>query len=626
MRIALGQMEIIPGRPDLNYAAMIAMITQAKAQQADMIVFPELAIPGYMVGDTWEQSAFLRDCEQWGNKIIDASDTICIIFGNVAIDWDKRGHDGRPRKYNACFIAYQGRLWGTDNYLYPFRIKTLLPNYREFDDARHFYSTKNLASELGVPIKDLLQPVHIEIKQQRLALGCILCEDGWPDNYSISPIQLLAQKEQLNLLINISCSPFTVGKNTKRHQVFSQQTKKLSVPLIYVNNVGLQNNGKTVYTFDGCSAIYNPKGDIIYQAAAFAPGLTVFPLEYRHESLPVPNDTGIDSICHALRYGINGFLQSITMEKVVIGLSGGIDSAVSAALFATILPPDKLLLVNMPSRYNSQTTMTLAEKLASRLGAWYTTVPIQTAVDLTNKQITDSIVKNKSGDQLTLSLTPFMLENVQARDRSSRVLASIAAAFGGGFTCNANKSELTVGYATLYGDQSGFLAPLADLWKHQIYALGSYLNESIFGEAIIPEGIFQIVPSAELSPHQAVDEGKGDPIIYGYHDYLFRSFTEYWDRATPEDILNWYHNGTLEANIGCEPGLITTIFPETKNFIDDLERWWRLYTGIAVAKRIQAPPIMAVSRRAYGFDHREAQNQPYFTAAYYEIKQALLKQ
>jgi NAD+ synthase (glutamine-hydrolysing) len=266
----------------------------------------------------------------------------------------------------------------------------------------------------------------------------------------------------------------------------------------------------------------------------------------------------------------------------------------------------------------------LAQDLAARLGSWYGTVPIQQSVEFTASQISDLAVTNKNGDRMTLILSPFMLENVQARDRSSRILASLAAAFGGGFTCNANKSESTVGYATLYGDQSGFLAPLADLWKHQVYDLGRYLNETVFGQEIIPEGIFRIVPSAELSSSQAVDEGKGDPIIYPYHDYLFRAFMEHWNRATPEDILSWYQNGTLEKNIGCESGLVSRIFPEARDFINDLERWWRLYTGMAVAKRIQAPPVLAVSRRAYGFDHREAQNQPYFTAAYLEMKKVLL--
>jgi NAD+ synthase (glutamine-hydrolysing) len=204
------------------------------------------------------------------------------------------------------------------------------------------------------------------------------------------------------------------------------------------------------------------------------------------------------------------------------------------------------------------------------------------------------------------------------------VLAGLAAAFGGGFTCNANKSELTVGYSTLYGDQAGFLAALADLWKHQVYALGEYLNRSVYGFAVIPQGIFRLPPSAELSPNQAVDRGKGDPLVYPYHDYLFRAFMERWNRATPEDILSWYAEGQLEKQLGCEAGLVGRLFSGPAPFITDLEHWWKLYTGMGVAKRIQAPPVLAVTRRAYGFDHREAQNPTHFTREYLRLKAQLL--
>jgi NAD+ synthase (glutamine-hydrolysing) len=217
-----------------------------------------------------------------------------------------------------------------------------------------------------------------------------------------------------------------------------------------------------------------------------------------------------------------------------------------------------------------------------------------------------------------------MRENVQARDRSSRILAAAAAAFGGAFTCNANKSELTVGYCTLYGDESGFLAALADLWKHQVYELGRWLNEQVYKIPVIPPEIFSIVPSAELSQDQNVDAGKGDPLIYPYHDFLFRSFVERWQRATPEDIMAWYAAGTIEQNIGCESGLVAKIFPTAAEFIADLERWWKLYTGMSVAKRIQAPPVLAVSRRAFGFDHREAQNPVHFSLTYEQLKSRLL--
>ena len=147
----------------------------------------------------------------------------------------------------------------------------------------------------------------------------------------------------------------------------------------------------------------------------------------------------------------------------------------------------------------------------------------------------------------------------------------------------------------------------------------------MYQREVIPQGIIDIVPSAELSENQNVDEGKGDPIKYPYHDHLFRSFVERWQKATPQDILSWYSEGVLEEKIGCEPGLAGKYFPTPADFIADLERWWNLFTGMAIAKRIQAPPILAVSRRAFGFDHREAQNGPYYTRRYKELKEKLLK-
>lgn len=629
LRIALAQMEVIPGRPDLNTQTILSLTDQAKQQQADIIIFPEMSIPGYLLGDTWEQSSFLRDCEYFGSQVIAASQGICIMFGNVGVDWQQTGDDGRVRKYNAFFIAQEGKLHEDKSFPYPFRIKTLHPNYREFDDTRHFYSSRKLAMELVCPVEELLQPVTLSIKGSPLTIGCLLCEDSWSDDYAVKPITLLAANGPVDLFVNISSSPFTLGKNNKRNRVFSKQVREVGVPLIYVNNVGVQNNGKTVYAFDGYSTVYNSRGEITAYCPPFTQQLKILDMEPgktgpAQPPLTAPEDTGIDTLYNALAYGTEKFIKSIGISRAVIGLSGGIDSALAAALYARILGPDRVLLVNMPSRFNSATTKNLARELADNLSCYYTVIPIQHSVEHTVSQLSEAPLDQAGGTRTTLAITDFITENIQARDRSARILAGAAAAFGGGFTCNANKAELTVGYSTLYGDQAGFFAALADLWKHQVYALARYMNQTVYAKPVIPEAIFQIVPSAELSEHQAVDQGKGDPIQYPYHDYLFRAFVESWTKNTPEDILDWYSQGVLAAKIGCRAGLIEELFPNASSFISDLERWWTLYTGIAVAKRIQAPPVLALSRRAFGFDHREAQNGPYFTARYQELKKTLL--
>ncbi len=609
-------MEVLPGRPVDNTKKILARIAEARAASVDLIIFPEMAIPGYLLGDEWERPAFLRECEACGEEVRAAAAGITVMFGNVGLDWQRRNEDGRVRKYNALFVAESGCFVGPAGFPYPFVIKTLLPNYREFDDSRHFYDTRKLAAELGVGLKDLVSPVPTSVGR----IGAVLCEDAWDLDYTVSPIGILAEKG-VDFVVNASCSPFTFNKNDKRNRVFAAVASRLGCPLVYVNNTGIQNNGKTVFTFDGASCVYDGKGGRVGSLPPFVEGVIdcSLPLDGASSTgAAVIRHDDMATLFEAIRYGTERFMQVCGVSRVVVGASGGIDSAVVAALYRCILPPDRLLLVNMPSRFNSKTTITLARELAVNLGCGWLDIPITESIRLTRAQIDGVEVQWPDGVR-RMVLTDVQMENVQARDRSSRILAAVAAACGGVFTCNANKSEMTVGYTTLYGDLGGYLANIADLWKGEVYELGRYLNEQVFDHPVIPEGIFTLTPSAELSAAQAVDEGKGDPLIYPYHDCLFRVWVEEWNRNTPEEILEWYRAGTLEKRLGYN-GRVSDLFPTPAEFIADLERWWNLYQGMGVAKRIQAPPVLAVKRRAYGFDHRESQMGARYTRRYEHMK------
>ena len=632
LKIACGQMEIIAGRPDLNTKKMLELIGLAKNDKVDILLFPELAVPGSMIGDLWEQTDFLKDCETYGQEIIEAAQDIIVIFGNVAIDWKRKNKDGLVRKYDAAFTAQNGTLISAAPG-FDFVAKTVLPACHQCDTPRYFSGQERLLKDKRTSLKNGWGSVAVTVQGKEYKLGLLLCEDGLTDN-GIANVPAMLKKSGAEMICNLSSSPFILGKNSQRHLRFSKQAKELQIPVVYCNHTGIQNTGKNIYTFDGQSCVYGPDGMVKAAAPMFEEKLLTFSWDKEHDKirayaaqdeLITTEDDDAEILYKTIRYGTSRFLQQTGIKRMVLGASGGIDSAVTAALFTDILGPHQVLLVNMPSRYNSELTKNLAQNLAENLGCCYTITPINESVSHTVEQLYTPIHNYTTNRDFKVELTGLMYENIQARDRGSRILAGFSAAFKGGISCNANKAEITVGYGTFYGDLIGLFCPLGDLWKHQVYALGKYLNESVFKRNVIPEQIFTIRPSAELSQEQTVGNG-GDPLVYEYHDYLLRAFVENWDTSSPAEILKHYIHHDLEAFLGCRAGILSQIFHTHAAFCKDLERWYGLFTGLAVAKRIQAPPILSLSKRAFGTDYREAQLTTYYSLEYKSLKEKLLVQ
>lgn len=658
IRIAFGQIQVHPGDPATNFQSMMQAIDYAKAVSTDILIFPELCLSGYMVGDLWDQVPFINDCLYYGEELVKATvnTNLTVIFGNVGVDESLRNLDGSLRKYNALYVASKGQLVSNPSQPYPFTIKTLLPCYRYFNEPRYFTSANVVAKERHLSLSDINQPLTIPTRQGDFTIAPVICEDSWDTHYPDCPTSLMmesikAKGQHIDLIVNCSSSPYTIHKQVHRRTLFSAQAKRYNTPIAYTNHVGIQNNGKNICIYDGCSTLYDVNGFVVEEVPAFEntvrPTLlkdTLWqPLSHSNtshieESKDSTTSTYIPTLFKALQYGIRQFLTQTGIKKIVIGASGGIDSALNAALYSTVLPSENLYLVNMPSRYNSDMTKDLAYQLAQNIGCHYGVFPIEEGVSATIEQLENTSFTNygtqcnTEGDSNStsfLQLSTLAKENIQARDRSSRILAGIASAVNGAFTCNGNKTEFTVGYATIYGDLAGFLALTGDVWKTDVYALARYMNETIFQREVIPQGSIDVVPSAELSHAQDVTQGLGDPLQYEYHDCLFRAFVEGTphtlphQRLTPEDILCTYENGTLEHLLGL-PNPISHYFISTEQFINDLERWWKSFNGLAVAKRIQSPPLFLVSERAFGTDLSESQLKPYFSRTYHIIKERVL--
>lgn len=649
MKIALAQMKVIPGALEQNLCTMIEMIETAKKQSVDLIAFPEMCLSGYLLSDQWLDRSYCREIMRYHERVREASDGIAIAFGSIYEDLDIQARlnsnaphpnkDGRSRLYNAVLVVQNGQYVprAKSAGILPEGVqpKTLLPNYRFFDDQRYFFSLLDISLDHGVPIQALASPFLIDINGESVPVGFEVCEDLWCQDYRLNGAALNITRHLVSngaqAIVNISASTWTYLKHDARDRRVRFLADDLGndfVPFYYVNNVGAQNNGKNIITFDGGTTVYNRRGEpCIISDAFFEPDLLIAD----HSNLPttpcVRHESGkVEQKFHAIVSGLRYLKDMLGWQNhpsFVVGLSGGIDSALVVSLLVAGLGAERVAAVNMPTRFNSQATQDVAKHVAQALNIDYLAVPIQSLVEA-HQSVFSTLDQHYLGGDGMRALSD---ENIQAKIRGTSILSNIAGRYGRMFTNNGNKLEIALGYATLYGDVGGVIAPIGDLTKTEVYELARFINDRVFEREVIPLNLFPdelfrfegeaIAPSAELR------EAQIDPMKFGYHCALVEAFTRF-SKVNAETVLQWYLEGTMEQNLHIPSALLQRWgLEDPKLFVDDLE-WFADCISKQVFKRIQAPPIVVTSPSAYGYDIRESQLPIHRTARYLELKQAVL--
>lgn len=541
MKVTIAQINTTNGDIEGNTNKIVAAIERAKSDKADLVVFPELVTHGYTSLDWFLDKDIAENALAPLEKIISATANITAVVGTIRPNENQNGR----RIYNTAAVISNQKLVG-------FADKTLLPEYDVFDDPRYFEPAKNRQIfEIGA---------H--------KIGVVVCEDFWNDKtfwrerlYEDDPTDEVI-KMGADIVVSLNASPFNKGKIKLRCDMVAHRAEASKTPVVFVNLVG----GNDGIIFDGASLIADSEGDIILQAPAFQEFVETVEI---NDALPDKRGiTGgeLESIRQALVLGIRDYAAKNRFKKAVLGLSGGIDSAIVAALAAEAIGAENLLCVMMPSPFSSTGSIKDSQKLVKAIGCESRIEPISSAFETLLNQL--HLHKPTHGGENLAA------ENMQSRLRGV-ILMSISNAEGRLLLSTGNKSELAVGYCTLYGDTNGGLAVIGDVLKTEVYALCRHINETA-GREIIPNEIIEKKPSAELAPNQ-FDQDSLPP--YELMDGILRLYFE--QKLAPEEIIAEGHDKQLVYD------LLNKVESPANEF-----------------KRRQLPPTLIISRNAIGVGRR----------------------
>lgn len=550
MRVTIGQVNSTNGDIEGNVAKIIAAIERAKADGSELIVFPEVVTHGYTSQDWFQDPDIIDHALDPLELILPSTKGIAAVVGVIRRNFD---NDGR-RLYNSAAIISNGEIVG-------FADKTLLPEYDVFDDPRYFE-----------PFNGVLRHLF-EIGGKKV--GVVVCEDFWNDKtfwkdrlYDKDPADEVIEIGA-ELVVSINASPYNKGKIRLRCDMVAHRAKANKVPIVFVNLVG----GNDGIIFDGASLVADEEGDIILQAAAFEEFVETVELDVRKPDARGISGDEIDSIRQALVLGIRDYAKKNGFKQAVLGLSGGIDSALVAALACEAIGSENVLCVMMPSPFSSEGSILDSEELVRNLGCDSRIEPIADTFDVLLKQM--KLDKPSRGGESLAA------ENIQSRIRGL-ILMAISNAEGRLVLSTGNKSELAVGYCTLYGDTNGGLAVLGDVLKTEVWQIAKQMNASA-GREIIPNVIIDKKPSAELAPNQFDQDSlppyeKLDPILQRYFE----------QKASPAEIIS----------AGNDEELVYSILNKVEHPANEF-------------KRRQLPPTLIISKNAIGIGRRRPVTHKY---------------